>query len=111
MKPSDYEFNVGDKVVTVLGEVGHIVDICKCDYCEMRGFFEPYWVDDSTGQKNYIMIADAECEFSDYYQIGKYRFDNVLRKKAVMLDIEHCERELNAYKKRLAVIEELEKEV
>ena len=31
MKPSDYEFAIGDKVVTIYGEVGHVVDICRCD--------------------------------------------------------------------------------
>ena len=31
MKPSDYEFAIGDKVVTIYGVVGHVVDICRCD--------------------------------------------------------------------------------
>ena len=37
MKPSDHEFAIGDKVVTIYGEVGHIIDICRCDRCVGEG--------------------------------------------------------------------------
>ena len=110
MKPNDYEFAVGDKVVTVYGEVGTIVDICTCEWCVERGFCEPIWIDDIAGKKNNITIADAGCGFDRFRQIGKYRFNSILRKKAVLLDIEHYERALNRAKEQLAVIEELEKE-
>lgn len=39
---NNYNFKVGDKVVTVYGETGVIVDICTCDNCKERGFYEPY---------------------------------------------------------------------
>ena len=80
MKPSDYAFAVGDKVVTIYGEVGRIVDICKCEYCEKRGFNEPYWVEDGRLIRNYITIIVAEDGFTEYRQIGKYNFDHPFNK-------------------------------
>ena len=34
-------FKVGDKVITSTGKVGTITDICTCDKCKERGFYEP----------------------------------------------------------------------
>ena len=59
MKPSDYEFAVGDKVVTIYGEVGHIVYICRCDRCLERGFRELTWRSDIDHDVNWITIYDA----------------------------------------------------
>lgn len=111
MKPSDYEFAVGDKVITTYGEVGKIVDICTCDFCVMRGFNEPTWVEDEFGDYHYITITDANLEFNDFYQIGKYRFNNRFNKLAVSLDVNQLEKQLMRRKKQLSVIEGLEKEV
>ena len=66
MKPSDYEFAIGDKVVTIYGEVGHVVDICKCEKCAERGFCEPIWKVDGSIVEKWIAIYDAESGFDDF---------------------------------------------
>lgn len=111
MKPNDYEFAVGDKVVTIYGVVGHVIDICKCRKCVERGFYEPTWKIDDSGDVDLITIYDAERGFDDFYQIGKYRFDHGFDKTRVRLMIKEKETELAILKKQLDAMEELEKEV
>ena len=110
MKPSDYEFAIGDKVVTIYGEVGHIIDICKCRKCVERGFYEPTWKIDDSGDVGWITIYDAERGFDDFYQIGKYRFGHTFNKSVVRAMIIEKEVELRRLKKQLQVMDELEKE-
>ena len=110
MKPSDYEFAIGDKVVTIYGEVGHVVAICRCDRCLERGFYEPTWKIDDSGDVDWITINDAERGFDDFYQIGKYRFGHEFDKTVPRLMIKENEAELARLKRQLEVIEELEKE-
>ena len=110
MKPSDYEFAIGDKVVTIYGVVGHVIDICRCDRCLERGFCEPTWKIDDSGDVDWITIYDAERGFDDFYQIGKYRFDHEFDKTVLRLMIKEKEAELASLKKQLEVMEELEKE-
>ena len=110
MKPSDYEFAVGDKVVTIDGVVGHIVDICRCERCFERGSNELKWVSDNDGDQEWITIHDAERGFDDFHQIGKYRFDHEFDKTVLRLMIKEKEAELASLKKQLEVMEELEKE-
>ena len=111
MKPSDYEFAIGDKVVTIYGEVGHVVDICRCDRCLERGFYEPTWKIDDSGVVGWITIYDAERGFDDFYQIGKYRFGRTFNKSVVRAMIIEKEVELRRLKRQLEMMEELEKEV
>ena len=110
MNPSDYEFAVGDKVVTIYGEVGHIIDICKCRKCVERGFYEPTWKIDDSGDVDWITINNAERGFDDFYQIGKYRFGRTFNKSVVRAMIIEEEVELRNLKRRLQVMDELEKE-
>ena len=110
MKPSDYEFAVGDKVVTIYGVVGHVIDICRCDRCLERGFRELTWRSDADHDIGWITIYDAERGFDDFYQIGKYRFDHEFDKTVLRLMIKEKEAELANLKKQLEVMEELEKE-
>lgn len=110
MKPSDYEFAVGDKVVTIYGEVGHIIDICKCKKCVERGFYEPTWKINDSGDVDWITINNAERGFDDFYQIGKYRFGHTFNKSVVRAMIIEKEVELRNLKRRLQTMEELEKE-
>ena len=37
----DCMFEVGDEVITSNGKVGIITDICTCEKCKERGFYEP----------------------------------------------------------------------
>ena len=110
MKPSDYEFAVGDRVVTIYGVVGHVVDICRCDRCPERGFRELTWRSDADHYVGWITIYDAERGFDDFYQIGKYRFDHKFDKTVLCLMIKEKEAELASLKKQLEMMEELEKE-
>ena len=110
MKPSDYEFAIGDKVITIYGEVGHIIDVCRCDRCLERGFREPTWRSDADHNIGRITIYDAERGFDDFYQIGKYRFGHTFNKSVVRAMIIKEEVELRRLKRRLQVMEELEKE-
>lgn len=111
MNPSDYEFAVGDKVVTIYGDVGHVVYICRCEKCFERGFNELKWVSDNDGDQEWITIFDANRGFDDFYQIGQYRFGHEIDKTVLRLMIKEKESEVARLKKQLEVIEELEKEV
>lgn len=71
---NDYEFNIGDVVITTEGETGKIVDICKCERCRDRGWYEPLWRNDDTGEEDYITDYQYESGFVRFYRIGKYRF-------------------------------------
>ena len=110
MKPSDYEFAIGDKVVTICGDVGHIVDICKCDRCLERGFCELTWRSDINHNVGWITIYDAERDFDDFYQIGKYRFDHTFEKSRIRSMIIEKEVELRNLKRQLQMMEDLERE-
>ena len=102
----DYEFKIGDRVVTVYGETGEIVYICTCDRCKARGFCEPTWKD-SNGDTHYITNYDAECGFVGFHKIGKYRF-NDFDKSGVLGEIASYEKELRKLRTQLKTIEELE---
>lgn len=111
MNISDYVFNVGDEVITIDGERGYISSICDCERCKERGFFEPVWLDED-GDPCDITNVEAEGGFSSYYKIGNYRFNpfNKDGEYGVKSQIASVEGWLARLKKRLALIEELEKE-
>lgn len=110
MNQTDYDFKVGDLVVTVYGDIGNITDICDCDECKKRGFYEPRWVD-RNGEEHYITNYAYLCRFMDeYYQIGKYHFNNRFSKEYVTREVKKREDELAVWKKRLAVIEMFEED-
>lgn len=104
-----YNFKIGDKVITDEGITGVITDICTCDRCKERGFYEPTWVSDEDGEIGWETITDyiAKRNFYGYYQIGEYRFNN-FDKDAVLRKIQYSEKILEKMKKRLEVIESLE---
>ena len=103
---SDYNFKVGDEVITTEGVRGIMSDICTCSRCYNRGFFEPTWIDDS-GDYNYITLFDKECGFHGYYKIGEYKFHN-FDKNEVLREMTSHERELKKLRGQLKLIEEIE---
>ena len=107
MRIQDYVFNVGDKAITTSGEIGKIVNICRCSSCVARGFYEPSWITDGATWHRYITKYDAEDGFNNFYQIGQYRF-NDFDKGEVLREMADHEDALKELKKRLKVIEELE---
>ena len=110
MKPSDYEFAVGDKVVTIYGDVGRVVGICKSSSCVKRSFDELTWKSDNKDEVEWITFLDAASDFDEYYQIGKYQFDHKFDKEFVRGMLVEKELEVARLKKQLEVIDVLEKE-
>lgn len=102
-----YEFNIGDEVITAHGERGVIIDICKCSECEKRGFYEPEWRSEY-GDTEYITSYSRKAGFRTYYKIGKYRFGN-LEKGLVEHYIFQHEQTLSRLRNQLATIEEIER--
>lgn len=109
MDIKDYNFKVGDIVITTRGEIGHIEEICYCELCAKRGFFEPTWRVENEVCARYITKCDAECGFDEFYRIGEYRF-NEFNKSELYAEIASCEKELKKLKNQLAVIEQLDRE-
>lgn len=108
MNISDYVFNVGDEVITSEGIRGEIINVCDCDNCKERGFYEPVYRDEEDDE---MWISDYEARrgFNHFYRIGKYTFGN-LHKEPVKSKIAYLEERLIQLRKQLALIEELEKE-
>ena len=71
-----YTFKVGDQVITDDGRVGTITDICICDRCKERGFYEPSAIMED-GDRIWITDTDKENGFKHYYQIGDRVFGNL----------------------------------
>ncbi len=69
-------FKVGDEVITDDGRVGKIINICTCEHCEERGFYEPE-VEFDDGDTEYIEISDKKNGFNSFYKIGDRVFGNL----------------------------------
>ena len=70
-------FKVGDEVITSTGEVGIITDICTCQFCKERGFYEPTVEVESGNDAIYITDIDKRNGFSSFYKIGDQIFGNI----------------------------------
>jgi hypothetical protein len=69
-------FKAGDEVITDDGRVGIIKDICDCEHCKKRGFYEPI-VEMKLGSQIYITDTDKANGFISYYKIGDRVFGNI----------------------------------
>lgn len=72
----EYNFKVGDEVITADGCVGVITSICDCEYCKARGFLEPQ-VETKIGDYIWVSNFHKENGFCDFYKIGDYVFGNI----------------------------------
>ena len=70
-------FKVGDEVITSTGEVGKIIDICTCDKCRKRGFYEPTVEVEIGNNPIYITDNDKRNNFGSFYKIGDKVFGNI----------------------------------
>lgn len=70
---SKYQFNVGDFVEDIDGNIGYIDFICDCEKCKERGFNEPR-IQYTSGETDYITVYDLEHLERFYKRIGKYEF-------------------------------------
>ena len=107
-----YTFKVGDKVITDDGRVGTITNICTCDQCKKRGFYEPR-VNTEVGLYDiWITDTDKNNGFISYYKIGDRVFGNVDEKQIDVLkeDIHTRKHEIIALEAQLNVLETLKKE-
>lgn len=83
MNIEDYEFHTDDEVITTDGKKGRIVGICCCSRCQERGFHEPFWICEDTGETYYIDNFVAQEGFDGYYKIGKYIFNDLDKAKVL----------------------------
>ena len=70
-------FKVGDQVITDDGRVGEIIDICDCDSCKKRGFYEPRIKMTIGNGQIWITDSDKENGFIRFYKIGDRIFGNI----------------------------------
>lgn len=103
----EYDFKVGDEVITSTGQVGIIESICDCERCKKRGFYEPSVSLIHGVYDIYITDNDKENGFSSFYEIGKYKFGNI-DKDSINRDIEleahnieEATKRLEEYRKQL----------
>lgn len=119
MKTSDeeiklalYTFKVGDDVITADGRVGTIIDICTCDKCKERGFYEPR-VETEVGIYDiWITDTDKNNGFISYYKIGDRVFGNIdeNEEKRLIEDIDKRQCEINSLEEQLEVLKKIKEE-
>lgn len=91
----EYNFKIGDKVITSYGEIGQVIDICECDQCAERGFYELIVRYD--GYTDWITVSEAKAGFENYYSIGEHVFGNKCLSK-VEYEIKCLEEKLVKYR-------------
>lgn len=101
-------FKVGDEVITDDGRIGKIIDICTCEHCEERGFYEPE-VEFDDGDTEYIEISDKRDGFKSFYKIGNHIFGNI-DDNYLLSRIAYLRGELEELELRLNVVRRLKKE-
>lgn len=79
---TDIQFHEGDYVESRDGKIGYISDICHCDECKKRGFFEPT-IQYLDGTSDYISNYSVKYVSKDYKQIGTQKFDNDYYEKEI----------------------------
>lgn len=103
----EYEFCLGDTVITTDGIVGKIIGFCDCDECRKRGFLEPFWEDDDSEQ--FITKFDAETGLIGFHRIGKHLL-HPFDKDWIESEIEKLNTEVSRLRRQLATINTIEAE-
>lgn len=97
-------FKVGDQVIMDDGRVGVIVDICDCESCKRRGFYEPRVKMEIGEGQIYITDTDKKNGFISFYKIGDQVFGN-LDEKWLLDVIKGKKEELHNMKHNLLELE------
>ena len=107
-----YTFKVGDQVITDDGRVGTIYDICTCDKCKERGFYEPKVKTEVGLYDIWITNMDKHNSFKSFYKIGDKVFGNIDEKEEKRLeeDIYTRKHEIISLEAQLNMLSILKKE-
>lgn len=100
-------FKIGDEVITKYGEKGKIIDICACDECKERGFYEPTVVYQN-GEIDYITHCDFVNNFRDYYKIGCEICGNLIDKSELQHEIDEHKGIINELEQQIETVKELQ---
>ena len=95
-----YGFKVGDEVIISTGKVGKIIDICTCNQCKERGFYEPVVEVEIGNGSIWITDNDKRVGFKSFYKIGDQVFGN-LDEDGVLQDISTTKREIRELQEEL----------
>ena len=101
-----YNFKIGDKVITSNGRRGTITKICDCDRCKARGFFEPR-VSFDDNFPVWITDTDFHLGFTDFYSIGEYYFGNIDDTEPLEQRIEELQDEIAEIRGSIIAIKKL----
>ena len=97
-------FKVGDEVLTSTGQVGRITDICTCDKCKERGFYEPKVEVEIGSGVIYITDNDKRVNFRSFYKIGDQVFGNI-DEEDLLYDIESTKEQVKKLQLKLIEFE------
>lgn len=97
-------FKVGDQVITSTGKVGTITDICTCDRCKDRGFYEPTVEVEIGDGSIWITDNDKRVGFRSFYKIGNQVFGNI-DEDCVLNDIKSKKEYIKEQQKELIELE------
>ena len=97
-------FKVGDEVITSTGQVGRITDICICDKCKERGFYEPKVEVEIGSGVIYITDNDKRVNFRSFYKIGDQVFGNI-DEEDLLYDIESTKEQVKQLQLKLIEFE------
>lgn len=103
----EYEFCLGDTVITTDGIVGKIIGFCDCDECRKRGFLEPFWEDEESEQ--FITIHSVKNGLHGFHRIGKHLL-HPFAKYWIEGKIEKLNAETTRLRRQLATINAIEAE-